>query len=254
MRRPRARSQAWPRTCPSSARSGCSRSPASARPSPGRSPRSARPGPSPSSRGCGRRSRTGCSSDQDPGARAEARPAAAPRTPRQLARRAARRDQGGTAGGPAGLRQQERGEAAARHRAAGRRRRPGPAQRGRRDRGPRRRGDRRGSRGASGALRRPAAPVRRDHRRRRRPGARRLGPADGRAHRHARGRFGDRLRAHQDLDPHGRGLQIDLRVVPLDSWGAALQYFTGSQAHNVAIREMAVRRSSSCPNTACSTP
>ncbi|HEY7323790.1 MAG TPA: DNA polymerase/3'-5' exonuclease PolX [Streptosporangiaceae bacterium] len=38
------------------------------------------------------------------------------------------------------------------------------------------------------------------------------------------------------------GLQIDLRVVPLDSWGAALQYFTGSQQHNVRIREMAVRR------------
>ena len=38
------------------------------------------------------------------------------------------------------------------------------------------------------------------------------------------------------------GLQVDLRVVPLDSWGAALQYFTGSQAHNVAIRELAVRK------------
>ena len=39
-----------------------------------------------------------------------------------------------------------------------------------------------------------------------------------------------------------RGLQVDLRVVPLDSWGAALQYFTGSQAHNVRIREIAVRQ------------
>jgi DNA polymerase (family 10) len=38
------------------------------------------------------------------------------------------------------------------------------------------------------------------------------------------------------------GLQVDLRVVPLDCWGAALQYFTGSQAHNVAIREIAVRQ------------
>ncbi|HYK69026.1 MAG TPA: DNA polymerase/3'-5' exonuclease PolX [Streptosporangiaceae bacterium] len=38
------------------------------------------------------------------------------------------------------------------------------------------------------------------------------------------------------------GLQVDLRVVPLDSWGAALQYFTGSQQHNVRIREMAVRQ------------
>ena len=38
-----------------------------------------------------------------------------------------------------------------------------------------------------------------------------------------------------------RGLQVDLRVVPDSSWGAALQYFTGSQAHNVRIREIAVR-------------
>lgn len=38
-----------------------------------------------------------------------------------------------------------------------------------------------------------------------------------------------------------RGLQVDLRVIPDSSWGAALQYFTGSQAHNVRIREIAVR-------------
>ncbi len=38
-----------------------------------------------------------------------------------------------------------------------------------------------------------------------------------------------------------RGLQVDLRVVPLDAWGAALQYFTGSTAHNVAVRQIAVR-------------
>ncbi|HLI42065.1 MAG TPA: DNA polymerase/3'-5' exonuclease PolX [Streptosporangiaceae bacterium] len=37
------------------------------------------------------------------------------------------------------------------------------------------------------------------------------------------------------------GLQADLRVVPLDSWGAALQYFTGSAVHNVAVRQIAVR-------------
>jgi DNA polymerase (family 10) len=40
----------------------------------------------------------------------------------------------------------------------------------------------------------------------------------------------------------GAGLQVDLRVVPLDAWGAALQYFTGSQQHNVRIRELAVRK------------
>jgi DNA polymerase (family 10) len=38
-----------------------------------------------------------------------------------------------------------------------------------------------------------------------------------------------------------KGLQVDLRVVPPDSWGAALQYFTGSKAHNIRIRELAVR-------------
>ncbi|HEX4829782.1 MAG TPA: DNA polymerase/3'-5' exonuclease PolX [Trebonia sp.] len=37
------------------------------------------------------------------------------------------------------------------------------------------------------------------------------------------------------------GLQVDVRVVPPDSYGAALQYFTGSQAHNVAVRQIAVR-------------
>ncbi|MEA2551034.1 MAG: polymerase [Actinomycetota bacterium] len=38
-----------------------------------------------------------------------------------------------------------------------------------------------------------------------------------------------------------RGLQVDLRVVPPDVWGAAMIYFTGSKPHNVRIREMAVR-------------
>ena len=38
------------------------------------------------------------------------------------------------------------------------------------------------------------------------------------------------------------GLQVDLRVVPLGCWGAALQYFTGSKAHNIKTREHAVRR------------
>jgi DNA polymerase (family X) len=40
----------------------------------------------------------------------------------------------------------------------------------------------------------------------------------------------------------GNGLQADLRVVRPGAWGAALQYFTGSQAHNVAIRAIAVRQ------------
>jgi DNA polymerase (family X) len=41
---------------------------------------------------------------------------------------------------------------------------------------------------------------------------------------------------------HQDGLAIDLRVVAPDAFGAALQYFTGSKAHNVRLREMAVRR------------
>jgi DNA polymerase (family X) len=39
-----------------------------------------------------------------------------------------------------------------------------------------------------------------------------------------------------------RGLQIDLRVVPADAWGAALLYFTGSKEHNVRLRGYALRK------------
>ncbi len=42
--------------------------------------------------------------------------------------------------------------------------------------------------------------------------------------------------------PDRRELQVDLRVVPAESFGAALQYFTGSKQHNVRLREMAVRK------------
>lgn len=38
------------------------------------------------------------------------------------------------------------------------------------------------------------------------------------------------------------GLQIDLRVVSTAAWGAALQYFTGSKAHNIRTREIAGRK------------
>ena len=37
------------------------------------------------------------------------------------------------------------------------------------------------------------------------------------------------------------GLQVDVRALPLASFGAAMQYFTGSKDHNVAIRTRAVR-------------
>jgi DNA polymerase (family 10) len=36
------------------------------------------------------------------------------------------------------------------------------------------------------------------------------------------------------------GLQVDLRVVPQESYGAALLYFTGSKAHNIALRGLAL--------------
>ncbi|MDO8438428.1 MAG: DNA polymerase/3'-5' exonuclease PolX [Nitrosomonadaceae bacterium] len=38
------------------------------------------------------------------------------------------------------------------------------------------------------------------------------------------------------------GLQVDLRVVAEESYGAALHYFTGSKAHNIAIRRLAQKR------------
>jgi len=38
-----------------------------------------------------------------------------------------------------------------------------------------------------------------------------------------------------------RGMQVDLRVIEPDVFGAALQYFTGSAAHNVKVRQHAVR-------------
>ncbi|HTV04765.1 MAG TPA: DNA polymerase/3'-5' exonuclease PolX [Acidobacteriaceae bacterium] len=38
------------------------------------------------------------------------------------------------------------------------------------------------------------------------------------------------------------GLQVDVRLLPESSYGAALQYFTGSKMHNVAIRQRALKR------------
>lgn len=38
-----------------------------------------------------------------------------------------------------------------------------------------------------------------------------------------------------------KGLQVDVRVVLPEEFGSALQYFTGSKAHNVKVREHAVR-------------
>jgi DNA polymerase (family X) len=38
------------------------------------------------------------------------------------------------------------------------------------------------------------------------------------------------------------GYQVDLRLVPAGSRGAALQYFTGSKAHNIVLRDLAISR------------
>lgn len=40
----------------------------------------------------------------------------------------------------------------------------------------------------------------------------------------------------------GEEIQADCRVVPKESFGAALQYFTGSKEHNVRLREMAIKK------------
>jgi DNA polymerase (family X) len=41
---------------------------------------------------------------------------------------------------------------------------------------------------------------------------------------------------------HREGIQVDLRVMEPECFGAALLYFTGSKQHNIRIREMAVRK------------
>ncbi|VTZ25062.1 DNA polymerase type-X / 3'-5' exodeoxyribonuclease [Methylocella tundrae] len=72
------------------------------------------------------------------------------------------------------------------------------------------------------------------------------------AHRNAA--VGDRLSKYENVAnvlAHGptrttvvlrSGLQVDLRVVPEQSYGAALMYFTGSKAHNIARRALANER------------
>ena len=62
----------------------------------------------------------------------------------------------------------------------------------------------------------------------------------------------DRFTAYEEVEEvvsHGKtrstvrlrsGMQVDLRVVPEVSYGSALMYFTGSKAHNIALRKIAV--------------
>jgi DNA polymerase (family 10) len=66
--------------------------------------------------------------------------------------------------------------------------------------------------------------------------------------------IGDKLAAYEnvaEVTAHGptrtavilrSGLQVDLRVVPPESYGAALLYFTGSKTHNIALRGIANER------------
>ena len=54
----------------------------------------------------------------------------------------------------------------------------------------------------------------------------------------------ERVLGHGDTKASVRlrgGYQVDLRRVPPESRGAALQYFTGSKAHNIALRDRAVQ-------------
>lgn len=39
-----------------------------------------------------------------------------------------------------------------------------------------------------------------------------------------------------------QGFDVDIRVIPQESYGAALQYFTGSKEHNIAIRRIAINK------------
>ena len=55
----------------------------------------------------------------------------------------------------------------------------------------------------------------------------------------------ERILAHGDTRSSVKlrgGFQADLRLVPRESLGAALQYFTGSKAHNIALRDRAIQR------------
>ena len=55
----------------------------------------------------------------------------------------------------------------------------------------------------------------------------------------------DRVLGHGDTKSSVRlrgGYQADLRLVPADSRGAAMQYFTGAKAHNIVLRDRAAQR------------
>ena len=41
---------------------------------------------------------------------------------------------------------------------------------------------------------------------------------------------------------NGKTIQVDFRFIPLESWGPALQYFTGSKEHNISVRRIAKQK------------
>ena len=51
-----------------------------------------------------------------------------------------------------------------------------------------------------------------------------------------------RPRRNEDVVAAAGGVQVDLRAVPAESFGAALQYFTGSKEHNIVLRGRAKAR------------
>jgi DNA polymerase (family 10) len=51
------------------------------------------------------------------------------------------------------------------------------------------------------------------------------------------GRGGNKASVRYGLE----GLQVDLRALPHESYGAAMQYFTGSKAHNISLRTRALK-------------
>ncbi len=58
----------------------------------------------------------------------------------------------------------------------------------------------------------------------------------------ARGPTKTSVRSVDRIDKPGGEIQVDLRVVRPESYGAALMYFTGSKEHNVALRERAIKQ------------
>jgi DNA polymerase (family 10) len=79
---------------------------------------------------------------------------------------------------------------------------------------------------------------------RRRPAGHRAHGGAGRRGLHEPGAGGarSRPRRHEGSVKLASGLQVDLRVVPEESFGAALLYFTGSKSHNVRLRQLAIKK------------